>query len=86
VLLGSVTPATELVWAPEVRPAAQIVALNAWLKAYARTNGLTYVDYYGALAGPDGGMKPGLSDDGVHPNRRAYALMRQALEAALARQ
>ena len=86
VLLGSVTPATELVWAPEVRPAAQIVALNVWLKAYARTNGLTYVDYYAALAGPDGGMKPGLSDDGVHPNRRAYALMRRALEAALASQ
>jgi lysophospholipase L1-like esterase len=31
-------------------------------------------------------MKPGLSTDGVHPNRRAYALMRKALEAALAGQ
>ena len=86
VLVGSLTPATSLTWAPEVRPAARIVAMNVWLKAYARTNGLTYVDYYTALAGPDGGMKPGLSDDGVHPNRRAYALMRKALEAALAGQ
>jgi lysophospholipase L1-like esterase len=86
VLVGSLTPATELTWAPEVRPAAEIVAMNVWLKAYTRANGLTYVDYYTALAGPDGGMKPGLSADGVHPNRRAYALMRKALEAALAGQ
>jgi len=86
VLVASLTPATELVWAPEVRPAAQIVAVNAGLRAYARANGLTYVDYHSALVGPDGGMKPGLSDDGVHPNRRAYALMRKVLEAALAGQ
>jgi len=86
VLVGSLTPATELSWAPDVRPAAQIVAMNVWLKAYARVNGLTYVDYYSVLAGADGGMKPGLSDDGVHPNRRAYTLMRKVLEAALAGQ
>jgi lysophospholipase L1-like esterase len=86
VLVGSLTPALGMAWAPEVRPAPGIVAMNTWLKAYTRANGLTYVDYYSALAGPDGGMKPGLSTDGVHPNRRAYALMRKALEAALAGQ
>ena len=86
VLVGSLTPSTALVWAPEVQPAALIVETNARLKAHARANGLTYVDYYTPLAGPDRGMKPGLSDDGVHPNRRAYALMRKALEAALAGQ
>jgi lysophospholipase L1-like esterase len=83
VLVASLTPATELTWAPDVRPAAQIVAMNVWLKAFARRQGVTYVDYYSVLAGPDGGMKPGLSADGVHPNRRAYALMRPVLEAAL---
>jgi lysophospholipase L1-like esterase len=28
------------------------------------------------LAGPEGAMRPGLSLDGVHPNRDGYALMR----------
>jgi lysophospholipase L1-like esterase len=42
-----------------------------------------YVDYWPALATADGAMKPGLSSDGVHPNRRGYEAMAPLAQAAI---
>jgi lysophospholipase L1-like esterase len=89
VVLASIPPAAAFPWSPTKRPAPLIRAFNAWLKDYAARNGFTYVDYHPVLADAAGGMKPGLSSDGVHPNAAGYALMRPvalaAVEAALAR-
>jgi lysophospholipase L1-like esterase len=60
-----------------------VLALNAWLKAYARRNGFTYVDYHAAMADAAGGMKPGLSSDGVHPTRQGYEVMAPLARAAI---
>jgi lysophospholipase L1-like esterase len=89
VILASIPPAAAFPWSPDKRPVPQIAAINAWLKAYARRNGFTYVDYHLAMAAPDHGMKPGLSSDGVHPTAAGYAIMapvaRAAVRAALRR-
>lgn len=82
VVLGSIPPAARFIWRPELRPAAQIVRLNAWLRDYARKQGLHYLDYHAAMAGADGGMKPEYSIDGVHPNREGYAAMRALAASA----
>lgn len=84
VILGSITPAGAFPWRREIKPVDRIRELNAWLAAYAKARGLIYVDYYTALAGPDGAMKPGVSRDGVHPTRKGYALMKPLTEAAMA--
>lgn len=83
VILGSVPPAGAFPWAPDKQPVPQIRALNAWLRAYAERNGFTYVDYYAALATPEGAMKPGLASDGVHPTAAGYAVMRPLALAAI---
>ena len=44
------------------------------IKNYCAANHMVYLDYYTAMAGPDGGMKPGISKDGVHPNAAGYAI------------
>ncbi|MBU1377169.1 MAG: SGNH/GDSL hydrolase family protein [Alphaproteobacteria bacterium] len=89
VVLASIPPAKAFNWAPTLKPADQIRGLNDWLKTYAAKEGLTYVDYYASLATPDGGMKPELTLDGVHPNAAGYVVMepltRAALKRALAR-
>ncbi|GFE83309.1 hypothetical protein GCM10011487_53090 [Steroidobacter agaridevorans] len=77
VVLASILPAAKFNWRPEVQPAKQIVKLNEWLRTYAKREGLRYVDYYTPLATADGALKPGLSIDGVHPNREGYAVMRE---------
>jgi lysophospholipase L1-like esterase len=85
VILASIPPAAAFPWSPGKQPVPQITALNAWLKSYAAKNGFTYVDYHSAMAGPDGGMKPGLSSDGVHPTPAGYAVMRPLTLAAIDR-
>lgn len=86
VMLGSIPPVRRFWWAPNLRPAHTISRINAWLKAYAAANGVTYIDYYSVLVGNDGGPKPGLTNEGVHPNRNGYALMRLLALRALAQQ
>jgi len=83
VILGAVPPAARFPWRPQVVPVGTIRALNAWLKDYAAKNGFTYVDYYSALSTPEGGMKPGLADDGVHPTKKGYAVMEPLATTAI---
>ncbi len=56
---------------------------NTWLRAFAKTRGYPFVDYEN-LADVDGKLREGLSEDGLHPNAAAYALMQHALAEAVA--
>lgn len=85
VMLGSIPPAASFNWRPQLKPAATIKALNAWLRDYSAQHGITYIDYYSNLAGPSAELKADLGNDGVHPNRRGYAIMRRLVEAKLAK-
>ncbi|WP_010215834.1 SGNH/GDSL hydrolase family protein [Sphingomonas sp. PAMC 26621] len=85
VVIASIPPAAAFPWSPGKRPVPQIAAMNAWLRGYAKANGFGYVDYFAALATPEGAMKPGLSSDGVHPTPQGYAVMRPLALAAIAR-
>lgn len=83
VVLGAVPPADRFFWRPGVRPAAQIVTLNNWLRDYAAREGLGFIDYHAVLANEQGGLDRALSLDGVHPNRDAYAIMDRLFLAAV---
>ncbi len=65
-------------------PASQMVALNDWVARYCAASHLTFIDYHSALAGRDGKMKEGVSDDGVHPNEKGYAILKPLVEKAIA--
>lgn len=83
VILGSIPPAATFPWRPEVDPKPIIKALNVWLKDYAAKKNIGYIDYYASLTGPSGELRSELGNDGVHPNRKGYVVMRQLLEAKL---
>jgi len=83
VIIGALPPSDRFWWAPTLRPAAQIRRLNGWLLDFAATNRLAFVDYHLALSTPDGAMKTGLADDGVHPNAAGYTIMSDAVEGVL---
>ena len=85
VIIASILPAAAFPWRPEMHPAAQIQALNAWLQGYCASHSLVYLDYYSAMADANGGMKPGLSFEGVHPNANGYAVMAPLAQAAIDR-
>src|SRR6185437_2063314 len=83
VILASITPAFDYPWRPGMEPAPKIRAINAWLKDYCEQHGYTYLDYYTSLTDSEGGMKPGISFDGVHPNEKGYAIMAPLAQAAI---
>ena len=86
VVLAATPPSAGFGWAPDLKPAPTIAALNARLKALATREKVTFVDYAPVLATTDGAFTPALTLDGVHPNAAGYAAMaplaRQAIAAA----
>jgi lysophospholipase L1-like esterase len=84
VILGSIPPTAAFNWRPQLNPVPRIRELNAWLRDYASQNGFDFIDYYAALAGPSGELRGDLGNDGVHPNRAGYRMMRGLLEKKLA--
>ena len=69
------------------RPPEKILELNAWIKKYAAQYGYVYLDYFSAMVDPQGLLQRDLSEDGLHPNAKGYAVMaplaEQAIRAAL---
>ena len=83
VVLGSLLPADAFWWNPSMRPATQLAAMNGWLRDYAKSQGVPFIDYYAAMATPTGGMRRELTDDGVHPNKRGYDVMKTVADPTL---
>jgi lysophospholipase L1-like esterase len=65
------------------RPPAKILELNAWIKKYAAENGHTYLDYFSTMVDPQGMLQKDLSEDGLHPNAKGYAVMSPLAEQAI---
>jgi lysophospholipase L1-like esterase len=66
------------------RPPEKILALNQWMKTYARTNHHGYLDYFSSMVDDKGFFKDELSNDGLHPNPQGYAVMAPLAQAAIA--
>ena len=66
------------------RPPHQILALNNWIKEFAKTHRYVYLDYFSAIVDDKGFFKHELSYDGLHPNAAGYAVMAPLAEAAIA--
>src|ERR1700719_4526442 len=65
------------------RPPEKILELNAWIKRYAAEKGHTYLDYFSAMADEQGLLQRELSEDGLHPNAKGYAVMSPLAEQAI---
>jgi len=69
----------------ERRPPDRIVKLNSWIRRYASENGYIYLDYFSVMADQSGMLRRDLSEDGLHPNARGYAVMAPLAEQAIKR-
>ena len=66
------------------RPPEKILELNEWIRSYAQHNGYIYLDYFSAMVDPQGMLQKDLSEDGLHPNAKGYAVMSPLAEQAIA--
>ena len=79
-VICSVLPCKEYRWRPEVKEAGElIVKLNAMLKDYAKKNKITYVDYHSAMKDDKDGLPKKYADDGCHPNKTGYEVMKEII-------
>lgn len=85
VILASIPPADMFPWKPGLETGSKIVAMNAWLKAYAARSGCVYADYWSVMKGDGLGMREGLSSDHVHPTKAGYAVMAPVADRAIRR-
>jgi len=65
------------------RPPEKILELNAWIKKYVAANGHTYLDYFSVMVDEQGLLQRDLSEDGLHPNAKGYAVMSPLAEEAI---
>ncbi|MEO8561359.1 MAG: SGNH/GDSL hydrolase family protein [bacterium] len=84
VVLSSVLPAFDFPWRRGLEPAPKVIALNAWIKAYAQGAGVVYLDYHTKMADARGGLSPEMASDGVHPTVAGYQIMAPMADAAIA--
>jgi lysophospholipase L1-like esterase len=83
VVVGSVTPATYFFWKSEAQPTAHVMALNEKIKAWAKSEKITYADFWSAMAMPDGTTNPAYANDSVHPNSVGFGVMEPIATAAI---
>lgn len=83
VLIASVPPARSFPWKPGVETVKPIREINHWTATHGKAMGVTWIDYTPVLADADGGMKPGMAYDGVHPTEAGYDAMATVIEPFL---
>jgi lysophospholipase L1-like esterase len=83
VVLASILPISVRSWQPDLKPAQRLIQLNARLKALAAARGVFFIDYFTALKDSADGLNADLGNDGVHPNRAGYALMKPMATRAI---
>jgi lysophospholipase L1-like esterase len=83
IVLGSVPPASKYWWKPDATPKPEALALNDWMRGYAKRIGAKYADYAAVLTDNRGNVKVELAKDEVHPTPAGYAAMRAVAEAAI---
>ena len=92
VVLASVLPVNNYTERSKLffslRPSDQILELNRWIKDYATRNNYIYLDYFSAMVDDKGLLQRDVSEDGLHPNDKGYAVMaplaQKAIDQALA--
>ena len=82
-VLCSILPADYFVWRKDLKPAQDVIELNAMIRKYAAEQGFEYVDYHSFMSDEKGALKEGLSKDHCHPYPDAYYPMEEAVVKAI---
>ncbi|WP_317174703.1 GDSL-type esterase/lipase family protein [Flavobacterium sp. HJJ] len=82
-VLCSLLPALDYPWRKGIQSAEKIETLNTMIFQYAKANTIEYIDYYSVMADEQKGLQSIYSNDGVHPNKKGYFIMKSILESKI---
>lgn len=83
VIIASVLPAFDYPWRRGLEPNIKIPKLNGMLKNYTEKAGIIYLDYFSNMADERNGLPTELAEDGVHPTKKGYKMMKVLAENAI---
>lgn len=78
-VLCSVLPAYDYPWRKGKEPNIKIPQLNQMIKAYAKSKGYVYVDYFSAMSDDKNAMITEFTNDGVHCTSEGYDVMEKMI-------
>jgi len=79
-IICSILPCNFFFWRPEVKGQEKdIIKLNEMLKEYAKSAKIPYVDYHSAMKDEKDGLPKKYADDGCHPNKAGYEVMKKII-------
>ncbi|MFB0613707.1 GDSL-type esterase/lipase family protein [Aurantiacibacter poecillastricola] len=84
VILAGLPPMSRLLPRLEFDTRPVVPRLNTLLAELARDEGIIFVDYFTSLSAPDDSFDIAYANDGVHPTRAGYAVMKELAEKAIA--
>jgi lysophospholipase L1-like esterase len=87
VIMASVTPVCDMPGKPPMtpgRPPESIRTLNQWIREFAASHKLGFLDYYSATVDAQGFLRAELTQDGLHPTAKGYEIMNPLAEKAIA--
>ncbi|MFN8274954.1 MAG: GDSL-type esterase/lipase family protein [Flavobacteriaceae bacterium] len=79
VVLCTVLPAAQFPWRPQINPIEKVLALNEMIRNYAQQEKISLVDYFTTMKDTQNGLPKIHSEDGVHPNKEGYEVMKSLL-------
>lgn len=83
VVLCSILPANRFNWNSKISPANRVIELNKMIQSYATKNKIIYVDYYTQMVDDKNGLQKRFGEDGVHPNKEGYLIMKSIVNKAI---
>jgi lysophospholipase L1-like esterase len=86
VIMASVTPVCDIPGrAPMTpgRPPENILTLNRWIRDYAASHGVVFLDYFSPTVDDKGFFRAELTEDGLHPTVKGYEIMNPLAERAI---
>lgn len=85
VILCSILPANRFNWNLKISPANRVIELNKMIQSYANKNKNIYVDYFSQMVDDENGLQKQYGEDGVHPNKEGYEVMKSIVTEAIER-
>lgn len=82
-ILCTLVPANRYYWNEAIKPVEPIDELNKLIRAYAKEQKITLIDYFTPMVDSQMGLKKEYGDDGVHPNSNGYLIMNDLVAKAL---
>jgi len=83
VIIAALSPMSRLLPRPEFDTRPVVPQLNALLAELAQEKGVVFVDYFTPLRAEDNSFDSAYANDGVHPTRAGYAVMKVLAEDAI---